>query len=214
MARRVAYVPQLHQIPFAYTALEMVLMGRAGRASFFGRPSNRDRDIALAALKRFSIGHLAHVPVTRLSGGQRQLTMLARALAQEAAALVLDEPINGLDFGHQAQFLGILQELCAEGRTCVMSTHFPDHALWVADHVLLLRDGQMVADGPPREVVTRENLSRLYDADISVFSMSEAIRVCIPDRISRNRPERLPSGAAARPANPDARRRPKEQPYG
>ena len=214
MAGRVAYVPQLHQAPFAYTALEMALMGRAGGASFFGRPSSRDRDIAMAALHRFAIGHLAHVPVTRLSGGQRQLVMLARALAQQAKALVLDEPINGLDFGHQAKFLGILKELCAEGRTCVMSTHFPDHALWVADHVLLLRDGLVVADGPPGEVVTRENLSRLYDADISVFSINEAIRVCIPDRISRSRPERVSPEAATRPANPDARRRPKKQRYG
>ncbi|KHK01485.1 Iron ABC transporter, ATP-binding protein [Desulfovibrio sp. TomC] len=206
MARRVAYVPQLHHIPFAYTALEMVLMGRAVGASVFGRPAQKDRDIAQAALERFSIGHLAHIPVTRLSGGQRQLTMLARALAQQAEALVLDEPITGLDFGHQAKFLAILQELCAEGHTCVMTTHCPDHALWVADHVLLLREGQVVADGAPRAVVTRDNLSRLYDADISVFSMNETIRVCIPDRIGRSGPDRTSSQDVARPINHEARR--------
>ncbi|MYL85013.1 ATP-binding cassette domain-containing protein [Desulfovibrio aerotolerans] len=214
MAGRVAYVPQLHQPPFAYTALEMVLMGRTGSTSFFGRPSSQDRDAALAALHRFAIGHLAHVPVTRLSGGQRQLTMLARALAQQAKALVLDEPINGLDFGHQAKFLAILEELCAEGKSCVMSTHFPDHALWVADQVLLLHEGAVVADGPPRAVVTRENLSRLYEADISVVSLNEAIRVCIPDRMNRSRPAPVAPDAASPSANPDARPRPKEQLHG
>jgi iron complex transport system ATP-binding protein len=185
MARRVAYVPQLHHTAFAYTVLDMVLMGRAVHTPFFGRPSRRDTAIAVAALARFSMEHLAEVPVTRLSGGQRQLTLLARALAQEAPVLVLDEPINGLDFGHQAKFLEILRELCAEGHTCVMTTHFPDHALWVSGHVLMLRDGCVVADGPPGTVVTSEHLGRLYDADISVFSLGETIRVCVPDRLGR-----------------------------
>uniref|UniRef100_I2Q3C6 ABC-type cobalamin/Fe3+-siderophore transport system, ATPase component n=1 Tax=Desulfovibrio sp. U5L TaxID=596152 RepID=I2Q3C6_9BACT len=183
MAGRVAYVPQLHRMAFAYTVLEMVLMGRTVKTPFPGRPSSRDRDIAMNALCRFSIEHLADVPVTQLSGGQRQLTILARALAQRAQAFVLDEPMTGLDFGHQAKFLEILRELCAEGHTCVMSTHFPDHALWVADHVLMLREGHVVADGAPRDVVTSENLGRLYDTDISVHRIGETIRVCVPDRI-------------------------------
>ena len=183
MARRVAYVPQLHKAAFAYTALEMVLMGRTAASPFLSRPSDSDREIAMEALRRFSIAHLADVPVPRLSGGQRQLTILARALAQKARTLVLDEPITGLDFGHQAKFLEILRQLCTEGHTCVMSTHFPDHALWVADHVLMLRNGQVVADGAPRDVVTSENLGRLYDADISVYSIAQTIRVCVPDRI-------------------------------
>ena len=139
----------------------------------------------LIALRRFSIGHLAGKPVTQLSGGQRQLTLLARALAQGARALVLDEPVTGLDFGHQAKCLEILRELCAEGYTCVMTTHFPDHALWVADRVLMLRGGRIVADGAPGAVVTGELLGRLYGVDISVFPIAAALRVCVPDRISR-----------------------------
>jgi iron complex transport system ATP-binding protein len=183
MAARVAYVPQLHQAPFAYSVLDMVLMGRAMRRSFFGQATRRDRDMAMAALDQLDIAHLAAKPVTQLSGGQRQLTLLARALAQETAALVLDEPMTGLDFGHQANFLEILKDLCAKGHTCVMSTHCPDHALWVADHVLMLRQGQVVADGAPDAAVTSETLGRLYDAAISIYPVGGAIRVCIPDRI-------------------------------
>ncbi|WP_428561620.1 MAG: ABC transporter ATP-binding protein [Solidesulfovibrio sp. DCME] len=185
LAAAVAYVPQAHQPAFAYSVLEAVLMGRAARSFFFGPPTARDRDIALEALDRFAIAHLAHTPVTQLSGGQRQLTLLARALAQGAKALVLDEPITGLDFGHQARFLEILRGLCREGYTCVMTTHFPDHALWVADRVLLLRDGRIEADGPPAAVVTGEALGRLYGLAVSVFPIAAALRVCVPDRISR-----------------------------
>jgi len=185
LARNVAYVPQAHHPAFAYTALDMVLMGRCAHGSMFGRPSARDRDIALAALRRFSIDHLRDTAVTRLSGGQRQLTLLARALAQQSPVLVLDEPTNGLDFGHQAKFLEILRELCAEGLTCVMTTHFPDHALWVSGHAVLLRDGRVVADGAPRDVVASDTLGRLYDVAISVVPLGDAIRVCVPDRLGR-----------------------------
>ena len=185
LAAAVAYVPQAHQAAFAYTVLDIVLMGRAAQSFCFGPPRAADRDIAMDALRRFSIDHLAGKPVTQLSGGQRQLTLLARALAQGARALVLDEPVTGLDFGHQAKFLEILRQLCAEGYTCVMTTHFPDHALWVADRVLMLRGGRIVADGAPGAVVTGELLGRLYGVDISVFPIAAALRVCVPDRISR-----------------------------
>lgn len=185
LAKQVAYVPQSHHAAFAYSALDMVLMGRAARGLFFGHPSARDRRIAMDALRRFSIEGLADKPVTQLSGGQCQLTLLARALAQEARVLVLDEPINGLDFGHQAHLLEILRELCGEGYTCVMTTHFPDHALWVADRVIMLRQGRIVANGAPKDVVTGEILGRLYDAPISVFPIARTMRVCIPDSISR-----------------------------
>ncbi len=194
MAAAVAYVPQSHQGAFAYSVLDVVLMGRAARSFFFGPPSAEDVDVALRSLRRFSIEHLARQPVTQLSGGQRQLTLLARALAQGARVLVLDEPVTGLDFGHQARFLEILRELCAEGYACIMTTHFPDHALWVADRVLMLRQGRIVADGPPGDVVTGEALGRLYDVDISVFPIAPALRVCVPDRISRLCRDARPTG--------------------
>ena len=189
LAKRVAYVPQNHHPAFAYTVLDMVLMGRCAHGSMFARAGARDREIALSALRRLSIDHLRDRPVTRLSGGQRQLTLLARALAQKAPVLVLDEPTNALDFGHQARFLELLRQLCAEeGHTCVMTTHFPDHALWVSDHAVMLRDGRVVADGAPGEAVTGETLGRLYDIDISVIPLDGDVRVCLPDRLGRSAP--------------------------
>lgn len=185
LAGLAAYVPQLSQPAFAYTALETVLMGRTARNPFFRRPGRQDKDIARAALARFGIDHLADAPVTRLSGGQRQLTMLARALAQDTPILVMDEPVNGLDFGNQARFLEIVRELCDEGRTCLMTTHFPDHALWVADRVIMLRAGHVVADAPPADAVTSPNLQALYDAAIDVYPLNEQMRVCVPARLGR-----------------------------
>lgn len=204
LARRLASVPQSGQPAFAYTVLAMVLMGRAAWGSFFGRPSRRDREIAREALVRFGIADLADVPYTHLSGGQRQRTLLARALAQEAPVLVLDEPTTGLDFGHQAKFLDILDELRAAGRTIVMTTHFPDHALWLADRVLMLREGSLVADGAPETVVTAERLGRLYDTPIAIHTVNGALRVCVPDNIPR--PGRRQEGApsATFPATPQS----------
>jgi len=135
LARRLASVPQSGQPAFAYTVLAMVLMGRAARGSFFGRPTRRDRDIAREALARFDIADLAEVPYTRLSGGQRQRTLLARALAQDTPTIVFDEPTTGLDFGHQARFLGSLGRLY----DAPISIHTIDGALRIC-----------VPDGIPR----------------------------------------------------------------
>lgn len=194
LARIAAYVPQLGRPAFAYTALETTLMGRALHGGFRGRPSAEDKAIAMAALDRFSIAHLADRPLPRLSGGQRQLVMLARALAQQAPILIMDEPVNALDFGNQARFLEIVRELCDEGHTCLMTTHFPDHALWVADRVIMLRSGAVVADATPEAAVTSDNLQRLYDAAIDVHPLKNAMRVCVPARMGRLGP------AAPRPA--------------
>jgi len=185
LARLAAYVPQLTQPAFAYTAFETVLMGRAARARVFGRPGKQDREIARAAMARFGVDGFADTPLTRLSGGQRQLVMLARALAQDTPVLVMDEPVNGLDFGNQARFLEIVRRLCDEGRTCLMTTHFPDHALWVADRVVMMRAGHVLADAPPAEAVTSCNLGRLYDAAIEVHPLNEDMRVCVPARMRR-----------------------------
>jgi len=202
LARRLASVPQSGQPAFAYTVLAMVLMGRAARGAFFGRPTRRDRDIAREALARFDIADLADVPYTRLSGGQRQRTLLARALAQDTPTIVFDEPTTGLDFGHQARFLAILDALRAAGRTIVMTTHFPDHALWLADRVLMLRDGALVADGAPDTVVTEDSLGRLYDAPISIHTINGALRICVPDGLPRPGRRQPAVSSATFPATP------------
>ena len=102
-ARAVAYVPQTHVATFAFTVETVVLMGRTAHGSLFSRPSLKDREIAAAALDRFGIAHLAQRPYTMISGGERQLALLARALAQEPQFVVLDEPTASLDFGNRAR---------------------------------------------------------------------------------------------------------------
>ena len=180
LARRLASVPQSGQPAFAYTVLAMVLMGRAARGSFFGRPTRRDRDIAREALARFDIADLAEVPYTRLSGGQRQRTLLARALVQGAAVHVLDEPESALDFGNQQRLLGRIAALAGQGRTCVFSTHMPDHALAVADRVVLLAGGTILAAGETASVITAEHLAAMYAIPVRLAHVAEGWRVIPP----------------------------------
>jgi iron complex transport system ATP-binding protein len=183
LARRVAYVPQIHKAAFAYRVLDVVLMGRLPHKGFWSTFNRRDRQLALEALDKLGIGHLWDRPYTRISGGERQMTLIARALCQEAHTFILDEPANGLDYGNQIRLLEQLAELAAEGYTFVMSTHFPDHVLWVANQVVMLRDGNVLAEGPPDEVVTRKNLCRLYQAEVEVWQLLENFRICVPERL-------------------------------
>jgi iron complex transport system ATP-binding protein len=166
-AGEASLVPQLFQAAFSFTALDMVLMGRARHIGVFSRPSRRDEAAAMESMSRLGIGDLADRPFPELSGGQRQLVMLARALASEAGILVLDEPASSLDLGNQAMLLGQLRRLSrGDGLTIVFSTHLPQHALAAADDVLAMDGGGRDLFGPAAEVLTGPNLSRLYGTPI------------------------------------------------
>ncbi len=183
LARKVAYVPQVHNASFGYPVLDVVMMGRMPHKSFFSLFSLDDEKIAINALEKVGIAHLKDKPYTQVSGGERQLTLIARALSQGARIFILDEPLNGLDYGNQIKLLVQLHELCREGYTFIKSTHFPDHALWVADHVVLLKNGRIHADGRPEDVITRKNLYDLYEARVQVMPFAENFRICIPEKI-------------------------------
>lgn len=180
LARQVAYVPQLHRMAFAYRVLDVVLMGRMAHSGLFGRTRGEDEAAAREALERLDIGHLAAKSYAEISGGERQLTLIARALAQGAKTLVMDEPLNGLDYGNQLRVLERITHLAAEGYAILKTTHFPDHALWMASKVALLRQGRIAACGPPDEVMTSRMLSELYQADIRLAPVSPELRVCLP----------------------------------
>ena len=132
------YVPQAHGSAFAYPALEMVLMGRARQVRFFRSPGPADRAAALEAMDRIGIAELQDRLFPTLSGGEQQLVLLARAIAAGCPVLVLDEPATGLDLKNQARILTLLRELCSDGMTVLLSTHHPDHALYLADRVVLM----------------------------------------------------------------------------
>src|SRR5262249_16210669 len=148
IARRMAYVPQAHVTEFSYSVLDVVLMGRTARLGPFSTPGADDERIARAKLDSLGVGTLAGADYTRISGGQRQLVLIARALAQEAPILVMDEPTPSLAFGNQTLALARIRDLAAEGYGVLLSTHDPDHALLVAGRVAVIAEGGPAAAGP------------------------------------------------------------------
>lgn len=164
---RVAFVPQLFEVGFDYTTLDMALMGRARKIGLFSQPSRADEEAALAALDRFGMAEHAARPFHELSGGQRQLVIFARALVAEADILILDEPTSALDLENQALVLERIASLARDdGLTIVMTTHHPHHALAVADEALLMRGAGDYLCGSARDVLSEQNLRSLYRAPL------------------------------------------------
>jgi iron complex transport system ATP-binding protein len=180
-AARIAYVPQAANIFFPFTVREVVLMGRAPRIDLFATPSAADRRLADAALDLLGIAHLAERRCDEISGGERQLASIARALAQEPRVLVMDEPTASLDFGNRIKLLERIRGLAATGVATLFSTHAPDEAFFSADRVVLLRRGGLLAVGAPTEVITAANMRTLYDIDVEVAYV-DALKqyVCTP----------------------------------
>ncbi|GIK85927.1 MAG: iron(III) ABC transporter ATP-binding protein [Betaproteobacteria bacterium] len=184
IARRVAYVPQAHTGYFPFEVLDVVTMGRTAHLPAFASPGARDREAARAALARVGMSRLEGAAVTRISGGERQLVLIARALAQEAPLIVMDEPTASLDFGNQVRVLDEIRRLRGGGAGVLLSTHHPDHALQLADRVALLHGGRLIADAPPREAITPARLREVYGVDVAVREVVDAAGAthltCVP----------------------------------
>jgi iron complex transport system ATP-binding protein len=181
IARSVAYVPQAHAAHFPFRVADMVVMGRTAHLGPFAAPSREDHAKARAALDTLGIGELADAEYTRISGGQRQLVLVARALAQDAPAIVMDEPTASLDFGNQVVALSEVRRLAARGLAVLLSTHDPDHAFSIGHRVALLDQGRLVAHGRPDEVLTPERLRAVYGVTVAVERLSQGQTVCAPD---------------------------------
>lgn len=165
-ARLIGYVPQAHAGAFAFSVRDVVLMGRTAYQGIFAKPSAADHAIADAELDRLGISHLASQPYTMISGGERQLVLIARALAQQPHYVVLDEPTASLDYGNQGKVMRQIGALTAKGLGVLFTTHDPNQALRYADRAILLGGGKLLADGPSREVLTEEALQMLYGAHL------------------------------------------------
>jgi len=179
MKRLIGLVPQEESIPFDLSVFEYVLLGRAPHLRLLALPKEEDFKIALNALETIGITPLRDRSLPSLSGGERQLVMIARVLTQESAILLLDEPTSHLDLANRRRVLQVMQLLRDMGKTVVFSTHDPNAAAGIADHVLMLRDGRILVAAPVREAFTTRNLSDTYGVEVEVIEM-------------RNRPMVLP----------------------
>lgn len=169
LARRVGVVPQHEEVAFPLTVREFVAMGRYPHLGPWRGERPADRRAIADALRRCDLAGLAGRPFSTLSGGERQLARIARALAQEPAALVLDEPTVSLDLRHEMEILGLLRRLVdEEGVTVLLVTHHLDTAARTADRLLLLCQGAALAEGTPREVLTRDAVERAYGWPVRV----------------------------------------------
>jgi len=180
-AKRIGYVPQAHAALFPFTVHDVALMGRAAQIAPFSAPAKQDREVAAAALERLGIAHLSARPYTEISGGERQMVLIARALAQQPKVLVMDEPTASLDYGNQMRVLSHVRRLAAEGMAIVLSTHNPDHVFMVADRVALLHEGGLVGIGSPENVLTPQRIKQLYDIDVVMGTLpGGSFQVCSP----------------------------------
>lgn len=167
IARQIAYVPQAQITEFAYSVLDLVVMGRTAHLDAFAAPRTADYATAMEALERLGIHALAGRDSTRISGGQRQLVLIARALAQQARVIIMDEPTASLDLGNRILVLDTIRKLARDNLAVVLSTHEPEHAFVVADRVAILAaDGFL--SGPVEAVMTPRELSRLYRVELIV----------------------------------------------
>lgn len=180
LARKIAYVPQIHQHSFPYTVRQIVLMGRTAHLSGLSGPGAEDEKMAVQALEHVGIAHLADRPYTRISGGEMQLVMLARALVQETPVIVMDEPTAHLDYRNELIFLETTIMLVREqGAAILMATHSPNQAFYLADHdvnvqIAAMAGGTIAAVGLPEQVLTEELIRAAYGVEVRCVSYPDS----------------------------------------
>ena len=179
IAAKVAYIPQTHTPTFHYTVLEMVLMGTTHRVRGLQSPGAKEVAIAREALAQVGIADMENRSYGRLSGGEQQLVLIARALAQQTELLIMDEPTSSLDYGNQLRVMQRVKGLAQQGYTILLSSHNPQQALLFADRILALHEGVICADGTPEEVITAELLEMLYGIKTRL-TVSEEGRLIVP----------------------------------
>ena len=183
-ARKIAYIPQYHTPPFPFTVRDVVLMGRTPHLSRICRPTEKDCRIADESMERLGIAHYANKSYTALSGGQRQMVVIARALAQQPDLLIMDEPTASLDFGNQYLVLAQVKKLAREGMGVLMVTHNPDHAFYCADRIIAMEDGKILSMGDAGKVINEAVMKAVYHMPVKVRSVSlgEGLdaTICIP----------------------------------
>ena len=186
LSHRVAYIPQSHTPVFNFSVFDMVLMGTTAQMPRFAAPGKKQKELAEAAMERMGISHLRNRGCSNISGGERQLALIARAIAQQAKILVMDEPSASLDYGNKLRVMETVKSLTQDDYTIIQSTHDPDQAYLYSDQILALYDGIILACGTPRDTVSSELISTLYGVDVEVCSMhGDYVRVCVPAHLAK-----------------------------
>ena len=179
-ARQIGLVPQLHEPVFEFTVQQAVLMGRAPHLNLFARPGPEDLRAAAGAMQAVGVDHLADRPYTRISGGERQLALIARGLAQGAQWLLMDEPAAHLDPHHQHQVLTAVRRLAGEGLGFAITSHLPNHALLYADQIAFLVHGKTEIQGRPETTITEHTLQAAYGMGFEIVQGTSGARAAIP----------------------------------
>lgn len=181
VAQKIAYVPQSHYTAFHYTVFDMVLMGTTAQLSIVSSPDVKQYQQVREAMEAVGITHLAEQYYPTLSGGEKQLTLIARALVQQGKILMLDEPTSNMDYGNQLQVMQKIGNLAKQGYTVIQITHSPEQSFLFSDKILALKSGRILAHGTPKEVITTGLMDALYGVKVSVQSLLEdKLRVCVP----------------------------------
>ena len=173
IATKVGYVPQLHTPSFDYRVLDFVLMGVAPHTGMFSRPTQEEENMCMEVLESMNLGHLAEKSYLAISGGERQQLLIARAIVQRPKAILFDEPTAHLDYGNQHRVLKRVRQMADEGYSVIITTHNPDHALLLGDKVAIVDRNGKITQGQSKDVLTEENLCRVYDTEIKLMWIEE-----------------------------------------
>lgn len=169
-ARYISYVPQAHGTPFSFTVFDVVLMGQyASSTNIWGKPGKKSAEIAIDCLQSLGISHLAQKTFSKLSGGEKQMVLIARAMAQQPAFIAMDEPTSNLDLCNQVKVLQYAKVLTRKGFGVIMNTHSPQQVLQYADTVILLNNGTIKQWGKPNDILTTRNVADLYDTPLEII---------------------------------------------
>lgn len=183
LARYIAYIPQSHHPVFNFSVFDMVLMGTTAQTGSLSSPGKKQVELVEAALDKLGISDLKDRCYGNISGGERQLTLIARAIAQQAKILIMDEPSASLDFGNRIRVMKTVRRLAEEGYCIIQSTHDPDQAFLYSDKILALYAGKVLAWGTPKDTIDSSLISTLYDVEVEVCSMrDDDVRICIPGK--------------------------------
>lgn len=180
IGKLIGLVSQDEYIPFNFTVLEYVLLGRAPHMQLLQTPQSEDIDLAKTALLELDMADFSHTPIQSLSGGERQLIMIARALVQQPSILLLDEPTSHLDLSNRSRVLSLLRRLSRQNVTIVFTTQSPETAIAVAEYGVLMREGNTLASGPVADVLTANYLTATYGVPIEVHEVAGKRVIIVP----------------------------------